>query len=134
VISNGRPDGPADVAVDEPPAAAPASVAQAEIQLGLTAGQPLSCRGLQRLQLQLVVRRADMFDRARSPPRAVHDLHRDRPGRGLHRAHVRQDTAGYEIDLVRKSDRAHEQTRRSTPPSNPKINKLIKVRTLLAIT
>jgi len=35
----------------------------------------------------------------RTAPGAVHDLYRRRPGRGLHRAHVRHELAGYEIDL-----------------------------------
>ena len=95
----------------------------------LPAGQPLPRRGLERLQLRLVVRRPDVLDRARPAPRAVHDLHRRRPGRGPHRAHVRHDTAGYEIDLVRTirptldSEPAGQTTRTTF-----KINNLIKVR------
>jgi transposase-like protein len=44
---------------------------------------------LEQLQIRVGVRRADVLDGARSPVLGVHDLHRPRPRRGLHRPHVR---------------------------------------------
>src|SRR3954454_17799055 len=79
-------------------------------------------------QLQLVVRRPHVLDRVCPAPRPVHDLHRRRPRRGLHRAHVRHDTAGYEIKLVRRSRGLRQRKRRPTPHSLVKINNLIRVR------
>jgi hypothetical protein len=61
---------------------------QAEIEFGLPRGDPLLGRGLERLQLVLVVRRAQVLDVACSTPAGMHDLHRRRPRRGPHRAHV----------------------------------------------
>jgi hypothetical protein len=95
---------------------------------GKTAGPPVSRRGLQRFQFQIIVRRPDVLDRARSPPGAVHDLHRPRPRRRRHGAHVGHNPTGYEIDLVRQFGRARQRIRRSTPQSHFKINNLAKVR------
>ena len=50
-------------------------------------GQVSAHRRLQRLQLHLVMRRADVLDVARPAPRGVHDLHRRRSRRGPHCAH-----------------------------------------------
>jgi hypothetical protein len=49
-------------------------------------------------------------------------------GRGPHRAHVRHDTAGYEIDLVHRSDQLRRRTRGLSLPTLVKINNLIRVR------
>jgi hypothetical protein len=62
---------------------------QAQVELALPSGQPLPRRGLEHLQLLLVVRRAQMLDIGHPAPGAMHDLHRLRPRRGPHRAHVR---------------------------------------------
>jgi len=53
--------------------------AEPEIQLGLPRRQPLPSGGLQRGQLLLIVRRTEMLDVLRPPPRRIHDLHRHRP-------------------------------------------------------
>ena len=51
---------------------------------------------------------------SRDPRRErVHDLHRRRPRRGLHRPHVRHNRAPYDPGLVRTSSSTHQQTRRS---------------------
>jgi len=42
-------------------------------------GQALAGGGLQRFELQIIVGRPDVLDRARASPRAVHDLHRPSP-------------------------------------------------------
>ena len=69
-----------------PPAAAGI---QAQVKLALPGRQPLPRRGLQQLQLRVIVRRADVLDLPRPPPRGVHDLHRRRARRRLHRPHIR---------------------------------------------
>ena len=61
---------------DRQRAAARGLKTQAKLQLA--SGQPLPGSGLQRLQPGLVVRRAQVLDLARAPPRRVHDLHRCR--------------------------------------------------------
>ena len=63
--------------------------AQAELQL--PRGQPLLRRGLQSLQLSVVMRRPDVLDLPRPPPRRPHDLHRHRARLGLHRPQIRHE-------------------------------------------
>ena len=62
---------------------------QAQLQLALPGCQPLPGDRLQQLQLAIIVRRADVLDLPRSPMRGVHDLHRDRARRRLHRPEIR---------------------------------------------
>lgn len=68
----------------------PALRAGAEFRL--PGRQPLPRRRLQRLQLSLLVRRADVPDVPRPAPRRPHDLHRRRPRDGLHRANLSHPT------------------------------------------
>ena len=62
---------------------------QAQVEFQLSGRDPLLCRGLQRLQPRLIVRRPEMFDLPRPAPRGPHDLHRGRPRCGLYCPHVR---------------------------------------------
>jgi len=62
---------------------------QAQIELALTCGQALPRRRLKKLQLLLAVRRADVLDIPRTPPRRMHNLHRRRARGRLHGAHIR---------------------------------------------
>jgi hypothetical protein len=58
---------------------------QAQVQLALTGRQPLPRRGLQHLQFRIVIGRTDVLDIPRPAPPGVHDLHRRRTQRRLHR-------------------------------------------------
>lgn len=61
---------------------------QAEVEPALPGPDPLPGNGFQHLQLGLAMGRTDMLDVPGTLARGVHDLHRTRPGRDLHRAHV----------------------------------------------
>jgi hypothetical protein len=61
---------------------------QTQIELGLAGRQTIPSGGFQYLQLGVVMRRPEMLDIPRTTPRRVHDLHRRRTRRCLHRAHV----------------------------------------------
>lgn len=52
---------------------------QTEVELALTADQPLPGRGLQRLHRRPVMSRTHVLDAARTPPGGPHDVHRGRP-------------------------------------------------------
>jgi hypothetical protein len=71
------------------PAASPGCGVQAQVKLALPGRHPLHRRSLQRLQLGFIVRRADVLDLPRPPPRGPRDLHRRRARRRLHRPHIR---------------------------------------------
>ena len=105
---------------------------QTQIELALPAGQPLPRRGLERLQLLLVVRRAEVLDAAApraatsarsappSPPRRSSPCARTPP------------TRPYEPGLVRKSSHHRQQTRSSTPRNTTQDPLLIRVRFVTA--
>jgi hypothetical protein len=57
-------------------------------ELGLAGRQTIPSGRFQYLQLGVVMRRPEMLDIPRTTPRRVHDLHRRRTRRRLHRAHV----------------------------------------------
>jgi hypothetical protein len=99
-----------------------------EIELLLPASQPLPSRRLERLHLLLVVRGTDVLHPARTAPLRVHDLHRGRPGRGLHRAHVRHDPRPYEPGSVHQSAHTTHRTCRSARYPGSRSQKLARVR------
>ncbi len=70
---------------------------KSQVKLQLARGQPLPGSGLQRVQLGLVVRRAEVLDLARPPPRRVHDLHRRRARLRLHRPDIRHQATLWAI-------------------------------------
>jgi hypothetical protein len=47
---------------------------QAQVELALAGRQPVPGRGLERFQLAVVMRRAEMLDAPRAAPGGVHDL------------------------------------------------------------
>ena len=59
-----------------------------EVEGVLVRVQPLPGRGPQHLHLRLRVRRPDVLNLAGTTLVRVHDLHRGRPTRGLHRPHI----------------------------------------------
>jgi len=72
---------------DRQPTAARRLQAQAEFRL--PGRDPLPPRGLQHLHPGLVVRRPQVLDLPRAPPRRPHDLHRRRARLRPHRPHIR---------------------------------------------
>lgn len=100
---------------------------QTKIQLALPRGEPLVRRDLQRLQLFVIVRRAQVLDIPGPTPRRVHDLDRRRPRSDLHRAHVHHDPR-LRADLVRKSGSPSTQTRRSQRYARANLASVIRVR------
>ena len=89
---------------------------QSQAELQLPGRDPLLRRGLQRLQLRLVVRRSQVLDLARPSPRGPHDLHRGRARRGLHSPHVRHQAT------LRATPSAQVQLQRTENPQvrNPR--------------
>ncbi|BCO33714.1 hypothetical protein MHEC_01470 [Mycobacterium heckeshornense] len=71
------------------PATAGSGLLESQVQALLTGSHALSRSRLERLQLGLTVRRAEVLNLARSPPRRPHDLHRGCSRGRLHRAHIR---------------------------------------------
>jgi hypothetical protein len=59
---------------------------QTQIELGLAGRQTIPSGGFQYLQLGVFMRRPEIVDISRAAPRRVHDLHRRRTRRRLHRA------------------------------------------------
>jgi hypothetical protein len=104
------------------------SLGQPEVELALPGRQPLPRRRLERLQLELVMSRPQMLNRAGTAPRRVHDLHRRRSRRGLHRPHVRHGRGAYGPRLVRKFSHPEPQTRRPQRRWRRMRNPLIRVR------
>lgn len=93
---------------------------QTQIQLALPHGQPLPRHRLQQLQVRVGMRRPDVLDVPRPAVLGVHDLHRPRPGRRLHRPHVRHDHPRQNRPrLVRASRHATAGHR----PTNHRINR-----------
>jgi hypothetical protein len=105
----------------------PSSRVQTEVQLALPGREPLPRGRLQCLQLGLVMRRTEMLDLARTPPRGMHDLHRGCSRRRPHRAHIRHDRAAYDPRLVRKFNPPDQQNPRSQRYSHVRPAPLIKL-------
>jgi hypothetical protein len=85
---------------------------QAQVKLALSAGQALPGRGLQQLQLHLVMGRAEVLYIPRPAPRRMDDLYRRRTRRGLHRPHIRGYQPSLEPGLVRNFSDREQRTRR----------------------
>jgi hypothetical protein len=91
---------------------------------GRAPAAPLPRRGLQRLQLGLVVRRPEVLDVPRPPPRQVHELNRCPARLGVHRPAIRHSTRQlYGPSLVRKFGSYKDKNcgpahRRISPGSN----------------
>src|SRR5204863_1209872 len=100
---------------------------QAQVQLTLPGRQPLPCRGPERLQLPVVMRRAQVLNAPRATPRGPDDLHRDRSRGRLHRANVRHPTR-LRARLVRKSAGLHLQICRPQRCTRANPDPVIKVR------
>jgi Integrase core domain len=58
--------------------------------------KPLARRRLQRLQFRFIVRRSDVLHGPRPAPVGIHNLHRGRPRRGPHGAHIGHRSRAYE--------------------------------------
>jgi hypothetical protein len=91
---------------------------QAQVELVLARGQTLPGDRPQDLQLGIIVRRAEVLDVPRPPPRGAHNLHRRRTRRGLHRAHLRghQPTLRPGISAQTRSRRAKNLLLSTTSP------------------
>jgi hypothetical protein len=87
---------------------------QTQIELGLAGRQTIPSGGFQYLQLGVFMRRPEIVDISRAAPRRVHDLHRRRTRRRLHRAHI-----GAHRPIPGPGLGAHIST---PPPRNPQLN------------
>jgi len=94
---------------------------QVQVELTLPGRQPLVRRGLERLQLSVIMRRAKMLDAPRATPGDVHDLHRDRL-EAVFTVRTYAAPRDYEPLLVRKSTGLHPQNLQATAlrPSEPR--------------
>jgi hypothetical protein len=108
-----------------------------EVKLQLPGREPLPGSGLQRLQLCVIVRRADVLDLPRPAPRGSHDLNRGLPRRGRHCANVRHPTrlrvTAKAHPLVRKSRTRKQQTCSSQLCDRADPASVIKVRSHIEV-
>ena len=92
---------------------AESSAADLETVLAGPPGEPIPLH----LDLHVVTGGPDVLDVPRPTPGRVHDLHRRRTRRGLHRAHIRRPRPLYGPELVRNFSDRHQRTR--SPAAHP---------------